>query len=259
MNAELKRSIVWSALLHALAIVAFIRLYDSFLVTRTPLLMELTLIGDLSRGEGLGADRTTAGVDAGSLPQTDTGKGEFGSPSRKAGETDPSRTQEGDVSLAPRTPLPASEGIEEDDRHIRSLRDSAPIGIDPRRATTRRIKTTAGLGRSGVAGSPDGNAAIEGQLASRGVKRKVFPAYPEWAKKQGVEGTVKYRITVLPNGLLKDDISVEQTSGYREMDRIVYESLIQWEFEPLPAAVAQVEQGGVIQFIFDFKQGVTAP
>jgi len=259
MNSDLRRSLLWSAILHALVFVAFARLYESFLVARTPLLMELTLIGQMSRGEGLGADQSRAGDSPGALEEADTGKGEFDTPSRKADPAGTAPSETGDVARVQKTPVAPETGSADQDAHLRSVRESAPIGIVPKRSTGARIKTTTGLGRSGVAGSPDGNAAIEGQLAARGVKRKVFPPYPDWAKKQGIEGSVKYRITVLPNGLIKDDVTVDQTSGYREMDRLVYESLIQWEFEPLPPSLAQVEQSGVIHFIFNFQQGVTAP
>lgn len=259
MTPELRKSLLWSFLLHAGVLLAFLRFYDAFLVTRTPMLMELTLIGEMSKGDGLGADASRAGEEPGALPEADTGKGEFDTPSRKSESLQTTRSETGEVSLASRTPVETIPGEADRDRYLRSVREEAPIGIAPKRGTTLRIKTTTGLGRSGVAGSPDGRADLEGQLAARGVKRKVFPPYPEWAKKQGVEGIVRYRITVLPNGLLKDDVTVETTSGYRDMDRIVYEALIQWEFDPLPASVAQVEQTGVVQFNFNFQQGITAP
>ena len=105
-----------------------------------------------------------------------------------------------------------------------------------------------------MAGAPDGNAHIEGELAARAIRKQVNPLYPDWAKKQGIEATVKFRLTVFPNGLLKEDeLQLDQTSGYRELDRVVYEALVQWEFEPLNPDVAQVEQSGVISFTFSLK------
>ena len=60
--------------------------------------------------------------------------------------------------------------------------------------------------------------------------------------------------TVLPNGLLKlDDLQLDQTSGYRELDRIVYDALLQWEFEPLAPQMPQVDQSGLITFTFSFN------
>jgi TonB family protein len=112
----------------------------------------------------------------------------------------------------------------------------------------------------GVAGSPEGNPEIEGELAARAIKVQVNPVYPDWAKKQGIEAVVKFRLTVLPNGFLKeDDLQLEQTSGYRELDRDVYDALIQWEFEPLDPSVPQVNQGGVITFSFSFKAPASKP
>jgi TonB family protein len=105
-----------------------------------------------------------------------------------------------------------------------------------------------------VAGTPNGSANIEGELAARTIKRQVNPIYPEWAKKQGIEATIRFRLTVLPNGLLReDDLQVDQTSGYRELDRVVYDALIQWEFEPLPAEIPQGDQSGVVTFSFSLK------
>ncbi len=106
---------------------------------------------------------------------------------------------------------------------------------------------------SAPAGTPDGSANIEGELAARNIKRQVNPLYPDWAKKQGVEAIVKFRLTVLPNGLLKDDLQLDQTSGYRDLDRVVYDALIQWEFDPLSPELPQVEQSGVITFSFSLK------
>jgi len=259
MNTELRKSLLWSFFFHALILIAFIKLYDSFLVVRTPLLMELTLIGQMSRGDGFGSTGTQAGETSGALTAADTGRGEFDSPSRVSEVPTTKRLDAGEVSVA-RTPVTSSDaGTSDRDRYLESVRNRAPIGIDPKKDVTRRIKTTTGLGSTGIAGSPTGNADIEGQLSARGIKRKVFPSYPDWAKRQGVEGTVKYRISVLPNGLLRDNAALDQTSGYREMDKIVYDALIQWEFEPLPPEVGQVEQEGVITFIFNFKTGVTSP
>ncbi|MGH7739390.1 MAG: energy transducer TonB, partial [bacterium] len=134
------------------------------------------------------------------------------------------------------------------------LDKSAPIGLAIHKDTTDQIKTTAGLGHLGVAGSPDGNAQIEGELAARSVKTKVYPQYPRWALEQGVEGSVRFQLTVLPNGLLKDDLELEQTSGYPELDREVYEALIQWVFSPLAPSAPQVDQSGVITFSFNLKK-----
>jgi TonB family protein len=259
-RSDLRKSLLGSAMMHALVILALVKFYESFLVVRTPLLMELTLIGQMSRGEGLGAKESKPGVEPGALPASDPGRGEFDTPSRKARDLGTDAKKAGDVSLAKEPVTETASGASDRDRYLESLRESAPIGIDPRKKDIAKgIKTTAGLGHMGVAGSPTGNASIEGQLAARGIKRKVFPEYPDWAKKQGVEGSVKYRITVLPNGMLKDDVQVDQTSGYREMDKQVYDALIQWEFEPLPDSIPQVEQSGVITFIFNFRQGVTTP
>jgi TonB family protein len=254
---DMKKSFLWSALLHAMVILAFVKFYDSFLVVRTPLLMELTLIGQMSRGDGLGARESQTGQISGIPEVGDSSKGEFDSPSRKAEPAPRTESIAGEVSIA-QTPVDSQEtGAADRDRYLESVRKSSPIGIAPKREASRHIKTTAGLGHMGVAGSPTGNANIEGQLSARGIRHQVFPLYPDWAKKQGIEGMVKYRLTVLPNGMLRSDIQMDQTSGYREMDKSVFDALIQWEFDPLPPEASQVDQSGVITFIFNFKQGLT--
>jgi protein TonB len=105
----------------------------------------------------------------------------------------------------------------------------------------------------GVTGTPNGRVDIEGELAGRNIRRKVVPSYPDWAKKQGIEGTIQYRITVLPNGYLRDDVQLEQTSGWRELDRVAYEALLQWEFDALPEGAPSVNQSGLVTFAFSFK------
>jgi hypothetical protein len=61
MDRQFQKSIVYSALFHALLLFAVILFYNSFLLTRTPLMMELTLIGQMSQGNGLGSPSSNSG------------------------------------------------------------------------------------------------------------------------------------------------------------------------------------------------------
>jgi TonB family protein len=252
MDRRFSQAILYSTIMHILLLMLFIWIYESFLVTRTPLLMQLTLIGQMSQGEGLGAPSAQPGQTAGALPTAKT-EGDFSTPQQAQANPAVSNSAKPEVAIHhPLKPRPHSSA-KTAEQYLESLRKSAPIGLNPKKEVDSTIETTAGLAQAGVAGTPNGNANIEGELAARNIKHQVNPAYPDWAKKQGVEATIRFRITVLPSGLLKDDLELVQTSGYRELDRVVYDALIQWEFEPLASQVPQVEQTGVITFSFSLK------
>jgi TonB family protein len=137
---------------------------------------------------------------------------------------------------------------------LEKLNNSAPIGMENQKEASTDIKTTEGVGHQGITGAPGGKVDIEGALAGRTVLRQVNPIYPDWARKQGIEATVRFQLTVLPNGLLKEsDIQLDQTCGYPELDRAVYDALIQWEFQPLATDVSQDNQSGTITFSFSLK------
>lgn len=252
MDRQFQKSIVYSALFHAFLLFAVILFYNSFLLTRTPLMMELTLIGQMSQGNGLGSPSSNSGETPAQLPVAHS-SGEFNTPRSETANPPLDNAQRPEVAVKkPLKPQPRSSNARAES-YLESLEKSAPIGFESKKDVSANIKTTAGLGHIGAAGTPDGSANIEGELAARNIKRQVNPLYPDWAKKQGVEAIVKFRLTVLPNGLLKDDLQLDQTSGYRDLDRVVYDALIQWEFDPLSPELPQVEQSGVITFSFSLK------
>ncbi len=252
MDRRFNQALLYSAVLHALLLVLFIWIYESFLVTRTPLLMDLTLIGEMSQGQGLGAPTAQTGQTAGALPTAKT-EGDFSTPQQA--QANPAVANSARPEVAIKHPLKpkAHSSAKTEEQYLENLRKSAPIGLVPKKQVDTNIETSAGLGQEGVAGTPNGNANIEGELAARNIKNQDNPPYPDWAKKDGVEAVVRFRITVLPNGFLKDDLEMVQTSGYRELDREVYDHLIRWQFEPLPPQLPQVEQSGVISFNFSLK------
>ncbi|HTC21682.1 MAG TPA: TonB family protein [bacterium] len=253
MDKQFQKSILYSTGLHALLLFIFFLVYQSFLVVHTPLMMDLTLIGQMSQGNGLGAPSAKSGEVPNALPIAST-NGDFGATHTTPANPPLDQSQRPEVAI--KKPLKAQKhaGNSPDESYLESLTHEAPIGLENKKDVTTDIQTTTGLGRSGVAGTPDGNPTIEGELAARAIKTQVNPVYPDWAKKQGVEATVKFRLTVLPNGLLKEeDIQPEQTSGYKDLDQAVYVALVQWEFQPLDPGVAQVDQSGVITFSFSLK------
>jgi TonB family protein len=253
MDRSFQRSLAYSTVAHALLLFLFFWVYQSFLVVHTPLMMDLTLIGQMAQGNGLGSLATQPGEQARPLPKAAT-EGEFGTVSQTQALPQVPAAVKPDVSVKrpPKPKRPVGKASRE--AYLEHLAKMAPIGLENKRDVDADIKTTAGLGHQGVAGAPGGNPQIEGELAARALKRQVNPVYPDWAKKQGVEATVKFRLTVLPNGLLKEDeLQLEQTSGYRDLDRVVYEALVQWEFEPLSVTVPQADQSGVVSFAFSLK------
>jgi periplasmic protein TonB len=253
MDKSFQKSLLYSVLFHLVLLLILYFLYSSFLVVRTPLLMDLTLIGEMSQGSGMGSPTSHAGEKPAQMPMAET-NGEFSSPQKEASNPPVNPSEKPEVSVNKPLKTQVHSGKAPAETHLESLRNSAPIGLEAQKDIPDEIKTTAGLGHSGVAGTPEGSAKIEGELAARTIKRQVNPIYPDWAKKQGIEATIRFRLTVLPNGLLKeDDLQIDQTSGYRELDRVVYDALIQWEFEPLPPEVTQADQSGLITFSFSLK------
>lgn len=85
MDREFQKSIFYSALFHALLFLIFFLLYRSFILVRTPLLMDLTLIGEMSQGQGMGLPAPHAGAEPGQMPPAQTA-GEF-DPPEGSGET----------------------------------------------------------------------------------------------------------------------------------------------------------------------------
>jgi TonB family protein len=253
MERSFQKSLLVSTFFHAAILLALFFMYQSFLVVRTPLLMELTLIGRMPQGNDLGV-LGGAKEEPSVQPQAAENVAEIPGPGLQKAEVPVPNNVRPQVAVKKPLKAPSRTAAVSPEAALRKLRRTAPIGINPTREVSSQIETTAGLGHVGVAGAPDGNASIEGELAARGIKRQVNPAYPGWAKKQGVEAVIKFQLTVLPSGFLKEDeIQVEQTSGYRDLDHDAYNALIQWEFEPLPTEAAQVNQSGVITFVFNLK------
>lgn len=91
---------------------------------------------------------------------------------------------------------------------------------------------------------------IFGPLKDRPILEKYLPRYPRWAEEQGLEGSVSLHFFVFPNGLVKNNIFVEQSSGSSEMDGLAMKALQAFKFAPLPSSERQEEQEGVIVFYF---------
>ena len=91
---------------------------------------------------------------------------------------------------------------------------------------------------------------ITGQLANRKAINQVVPKFPLWAKKQGVGATISLYFTVMENGVVKENVVIERTSGSRDWDRLVIEALKKWKFVPLNKKGIRLDQSGIVTFQF---------
>ncbi len=124
-----------------------------------------------------------------------------------------------------------------------------PIGVETKDDTDPGlINENAG----NTYGVPQG-ASISGPIAQRKIARSITPEYPDWAKKQGIESSVTLNVGVLASGMVDSFIRITKTSGYKELDQIAIQAMMQWGFEPLSPYVNQDEQWGTITFYFKLK------
>ena len=103
--------------------------------------------------------------------------------------------------------------------------------------------THTGGGARNLAG-----ANLVGPVADRAVTHYRVPDYPDWAKRDGTEGSVTLYFFVLPDGHVKENVVVERTSGFSDFDDRAVAALLQWKFVALPLSN---EQWGRITF--DYK------
>jgi TonB family protein len=89
-------------------------------------------------------------------------------------------------------------------------------------------------------------AQMAGPVADREIISYSTPQYPEWAKREAVEGSVTIYFVVIPDGRVKENIMVEKTSGFADFDNNAVEALLTWRFQPLGSGGA--EQWGRIIF-----------
>jgi len=97
-------------------------------------------------------------------------------------------------------------------------------------------------------------AELLGPVADRALLQHQVPRYPSAAMSEAREGSVTLRFIVLANGVLKENILVERTSGHADLDAEALEALRGWRFEELPRGSVG-EQWGLITF--HFKISVT--
>jgi len=91
--------------------------------------------------------------------------------------------------------------------------------------------------------------SLAGPIADRPVLAAVKPEYPEWAKADAVEGSVRLYFVVLPDGRVKENVLVQKTAGFEDFDDNAVAALRSWRFAPLGAGRTG-DQWGTITFRF---------
>ena len=95
-------------------------------------------------------------------------------------------------------------------------------------------------------------AQLAGPIADRAVTHSVTPAYPDWAKRDGVEAAVTLYFIVRADGSVKENILVQKTAGFGDFDDSARQALAAWRFEPLRGGRTG-EQWGTITFHFRLR------
>ena len=92
-------------------------------------------------------------------------------------------------------------------------------------------------------------ASVAGPIADRPVLRTVVPEYPDWAKKEAVEGAVTLYFVVRSDGTVKENVVIQKTAGFGDFDENARSAIRAWLFEPLRGGRTG-EQWGTITFRF---------
>jgi len=102
---------------------------------------------------------------------------------------------------------------------------------------------TLGVTVSSVqAGAQQAQQAQSEEIVRR-AKSKVWPSYPDLARKMNIAGTVKIQVVVTPNGTVKD---AHVVGGHPVLANAALDAAKKWRFEP-----AAGESSGVIDFKFE--------
>jgi TonB family protein len=124
----------------------------------------------------------------------------------------------------------------------------APAGIsNAKNAASAPAQVGDATARRTVAG-----ASLAGPIADRPVLRTVVPDYPDWAKREAVEGSVTLYFVVRPDGGVKENVVIQKTAGFGDFDENARLAIRSWRFEPLRGGRTG-EQWGTITFHFRLR------
>jgi TonB family protein len=96
-------------------------------------------------------------------------------------------------------------------------------------------------------------ATLMGPIADRAVITYATPSYPDWAKRDAVEGSVTLYFVVRPDGTVKENVLVQKTAGFEDFDENARVALRAWKFEPLHGGRTG-EQWGTITFHYRIRE-----
>jgi TonB family protein len=170
----------------------------------------------------------------GSTPATVSGSG--------SGGTSPVALKRGGAGAAPSLEL------------TRGGRDLAPALVATPAPAERAQSQAPAKGGESTARRTLAGATIMGPIADRAILAHTTPVYPEWAKREAVEGSVTLYFVVRADGSVKENILVQKTAGFEEFDENARAALAAWRFEPLRDGRAG-EQWGNITFHFRLRGG----
>ncbi len=145
--------------------------------------------------------------------------------------------QDGLPRIGPKIELPYARHATEEP-YKPEIQERLPTGGD-----TGIEKLTPGLDTLKT-----GEFILTGIIARRKILHKKIPRYPEG---YNIETVVKVEIEVDPHGNIRSMRLVKRGGGI--FDRITFDALREWKFEPLPPNVEQVNQRGTVTFIYKLK------
>jgi TonB family protein len=115
-----------------------------------------------------------------------------------------------------------------------------------------RARTSAPARSEEMTRRAPAGASLAGPIADRAILNMITPVYPDWAKREAVEGSVTLYFIVRPDGSVKENVLVQKTAGFQDFDESARTALRAWRFEALRAGHTG-EQWGTITFRFRLR------
>jgi protein TonB len=107
-------------------------------------------------------------------------------------------------------------------------------------------QASLGVGES----SGSSRSFVEAQSPRYGYRRE--PRYPRVAVRRGYEGTVLLKVRVLDSGRV-DEVAIEESSGYRILDKAALEAVKTWRFTPARRGNKAVMSWALVPITFNLK------
>jgi periplasmic protein TonB len=111
-------------------------------------------------------------------------------------------------------------------------------------------------GSDKVAFAADGRPArrvhVRGDVMSKKLKHRVEPVYPQLARQQGVEGTVKLQVIVGVEGAVTE---VKVLSGPSVLQKAAVDAVLKWIYEPTSIRDQVVEVETNVNITFSLSPG----